>query len=115
MSATAEDALTAALLWLKEGSSSDRLTGVTFVRYADRTGFGWALRFSREVKNCEVEDSRQDDEQRISMVVREWSKTMAKLREQTAREVAFEYARLVNAGRGALDISTAVYSNPSTS
>ena len=82
MSATGEDALTEAILWLKEEPADSHLSEIMFGRYADRIGFWWTMQFTRRVKNSAVEDSRQDDEKRISMVVNEWSATMATIREQ---------------------------------
>jgi hypothetical protein len=67
------DALTAALLWLKGEPPDSRLAEVGFGRYSDRTGCWWSLRFVREVLTGEVRDSRQDDEQRVSMVIEAWT------------------------------------------
>ncbi len=73
MAATENDALVEALLWLHDEPLDNRLMDVSFGRYADRTGCWWNLRFVREVKNGEVQDSRQDDEKRISMVIEAWT------------------------------------------
>jgi hypothetical protein len=70
------DALTAALLWLKGEPLDNQLAEVRFGRYADGSGCWWNLRFIREVLTGEVQDSRQDDEKRISMVVAAWHKDL---------------------------------------
>jgi hypothetical protein len=69
------DALTGALLWLKDEPLDNRLMEASFGRYSDGSGCWWNLRFVREVQNGEVQDSRQDAEKRMSMVVEAWTKT----------------------------------------
>jgi hypothetical protein len=75
MSASMEDALTEALLWDKDELADGRLTDADFGKRADGSGFWWHLRYVRDVKNSEVEDSGQDDEKRYSMIVRAWAKS----------------------------------------
>lgn len=77
MSATMEDALTEALLWLAGEPADNELSEATFGQYNDRTGYWWSLQFSKMVTNGEVRETRQDDEKRIGMVVRAWSKRQA--------------------------------------
>jgi hypothetical protein len=74
------DALTEAILWLQDEPEDSQLIGVSFLRYSDRTGFRWELKFRRTVANSEVQDSKQDNEQRISMIVAAWAEAMDKLR-----------------------------------
>lgn len=67
------DALAAALLWLKdEPVQESRLLEASFGRYANGSGCWWNLRFQREVHSGEVQDSRQDDEKRMLMVIAAW-------------------------------------------
>jgi hypothetical protein len=67
------DALAAAILWLKDEPLDSRLMEASFGRYADRSGCWWRLRFQRDVMSGQVEDSRQDDENRFSMVIGAWA------------------------------------------
>lgn len=71
-----EDALTGALLWLKDESADNRLMEASFGRHADGSGCWWHLRLQRDVKSGEVEDSRQDDEKRYTMVIRAWNEQL---------------------------------------
>lgn len=82
MSASMEDALTEAILWLKDESQDSRLTDVDFGKRSDAPGFWWTMRFIRDIRNSEVEENRQDDEKRISMVVARWSQSKAQLDKQ---------------------------------
>ena len=77
MSATMEDALTEALLWLAGEPQDSRLTEVDFGRFADRTGYWWTLKFVREVHNSEVRENHQDNEKRISLIVSAWAAVRA--------------------------------------
>lgn len=79
MSATMEDALTEALLWLAGEPGENELSEAQFGQYNDRTGYWWSLQFSKMVTNGEVRETRQDGEKRIGMVVRAWSKRSAEL------------------------------------
>lgn len=66
------DALAAALLWLKNASRDDRLYGVAFGRYANGSGCWWTMTLATEVKNGEVQPSPEDDEKKILIVVKAW-------------------------------------------
>lgn len=71
-----EDALTAALLWLADEPRDSRLMEARFGRRADGSGCWWHLRFQRDVSSGELEDPRQDDQARFSMVVQAWNKEL---------------------------------------
>jgi hypothetical protein len=69
------DALAGAILWLKEDEPADsRLLEASFGRRADGSGCWWFLEFQRSVRDGEVQDSRQDDERRILLVIEAWVK-----------------------------------------
>jgi hypothetical protein len=72
---TEDDALTAALLWLKDVPQDDRLYDVSFGRYAKEAGTAgcwWSMRLVTEVRNGEVQPSPEDDEKKILQVIRAW-------------------------------------------
>ena len=73
MSATMEDALTEALLWLKDEPADNELSEARFGRYADGSGFWWTLDFRRYVRTGVLRENRQDNEKRIGMIVSAWS------------------------------------------
>ena len=79
MSASMEDALTGAILRDRDEPRENRLYDADFGKYADGSGYWWTLRYTREIRNGEVEDGRQDEERRAGMIVREWAKTRARL------------------------------------
>lgn len=79
MSATMEDALTEALLWLAGEPQGSELSEVEFGQFADRTGYWWTLRFRREIHNGEVRENRQDNADRIFKIVEHWSKRRAEM------------------------------------
>jgi hypothetical protein len=79
MSATMEDALTEALLWLHTEPQDNQLIEAEFGAFADGSGYWWTLQFRRYVHNGEVRENRQDSEKRIGVVVRAWSKRRAEL------------------------------------
>ena len=79
MSATMEDALTEALLWLRDEPAGSQLTEINFGRHSDGSGYWWTLEYRRFVRNGEVRNVMQDDEDRISRVVECWSKLQAEL------------------------------------
>jgi hypothetical protein len=66
------DALAAALLWLKHAPQDDRLYDVSFGRYADGSGCWWDMKLTTEVKNGEVQPSPEDDEKKTLIVIRAW-------------------------------------------
>lgn len=69
------DALAAALLWLKDNAPrDDRLSEVDFGRYSDGTGCWWSMRLVTEVRSGEVQVSPEDDEKKILMVIAAWRK-----------------------------------------
>jgi hypothetical protein len=68
------DALAGAILWLKDEPADSRLIEASFGRRADRSGCWWHLQFQRDVRDGEVQDSRQDDERRVLEVIEAWVK-----------------------------------------
>lgn len=68
------DALAAALLWLKDAPQDDRLQEISFGRYADGSGIWWAMRLVTEVKNGEVQRCPEDDERKLLAVIAAWRK-----------------------------------------
>jgi hypothetical protein len=68
------DARAGAILWLKNEPLDNRLVDASFGRYAY---CWWNLRFQREAKNGEVQDSHQDDEKRVLMVIEAWTQAFA--------------------------------------
>ena len=79
MSASMEDALTEAILWAQDEPQDNRLTDVDFGKRRDVPGFWWTMRFTRDVRDSEVTENRQDDSARVSMIVRAWTKRQAEL------------------------------------
>jgi hypothetical protein len=70
------DALADALLWVRDEPMDSRLEDISFGRYAQgsgRTGCYWILRFTREIKNGEVQDARQDHPDRFQRVICAWA------------------------------------------
>lgn len=88
MSATMEDALTEALLWLAGEPEDNQLIEAEFGAFADKTGYWWTLQFSRHVHNGEVRENRQDSEKRIGIIVRSWSKRSAELQARKTETAA---------------------------
>ncbi len=68
------DALAGAILWLKDEPLDSRLLEAGFGRRADGSGCWWHLEFQRNVKDGAVQDSRQDDEGRVLLVIEAWVK-----------------------------------------
>jgi hypothetical protein len=66
------DALVAALLWLKSAPSDDRLYEISFGRYVDGSGCWWSMKFVTEVHNGEVKASPEDDEKKYLAVIKAW-------------------------------------------
>ena len=82
MSASMEDALTEAILWVQDEPQDNRLADVDFGKRSDAPGFWWTMRFTRDVRNSEVTENHQDSEARVSMIVAKWSRVKAWLDEQ---------------------------------
>ena len=72
MARAENDALAAALSWLKTAPRDDRLYDVSFGRYANGSGCWWTMSLVTEVKNGEVQPSPEDDEKKILQVVTAW-------------------------------------------
>lgn len=66
------DALAAALSWLKDAPQDGRLYDVSFGRYADGSGCWWAMKLTTEVKNGEVQPSPEDWEKKVLSTLRAW-------------------------------------------
>jgi hypothetical protein len=88
MSATMEDALTEALLWLAGEPEDNELSEAQFGSFADGSGYWWTLQFRREVHNGAVRENRQDGEKRIGVIVRAWSKRQAELQARKTETAA---------------------------
>jgi hypothetical protein len=68
------DALAAALLWLKDAPQDDRLYEAEFGRFANSSGCWWYLKLVTEVRNGEVLASPEDDEKKYLAVIEAWRK-----------------------------------------
>lgn len=79
MSATMEDALTEAVLWAQGEPQDSYLADVDFGKRNSAPGFWWTMRFTRDVRNSEVVENRQDDSARVSMIVAQWSRVKTRL------------------------------------
>jgi hypothetical protein len=72
MTRAENDALTGALLWLRNAPVDDRLYDISFGRFADGSGCWWSMRLVTEVRNGEVQHSPEDDERKILIVIKAW-------------------------------------------
>jgi hypothetical protein len=72
MTKAENEALAAALLWLKSAPSDDWLADVSFGRFSDGSGCWWTVRTSTEVRNGKMVPSRQTGEQKILAVIEAW-------------------------------------------
>lgn len=66
------DALSAALTWLKDAPTDDRLQDVSFGRYTDGSGCWWSMQLCTEVRNGEVQASPEDYERKQLKIITAW-------------------------------------------
>jgi hypothetical protein len=70
------DALAAAILYLRYAPADDRLSEVSFGRYADHSGCWWSMKLVTEVRSGQVQASPEDDESKLLMVIAAWRKAL---------------------------------------